>query len=382
MTQARAAVTDGHGHIELADVEVAEPGPGEVRLALAAAGLCHTDLELLNGGQRLILGHEGAGHVEQVGAGVEGLAPGDAVVLNWAMPCGHCAACRRGEPFLCYPSAAVSATPPPFTQRTRWRGAVLERAFALGTFSSLTVVPRSAVTRVPPGVPMAHACIAGCGVMTGVGSVLHVARVQAGDSVAVLGCGGVGLSAVQGARIAGATRIVAIDRQQARLYQALLMGATDAVLVGDSDSEGSEGEGRPAGAFDEVVSAVQSLTAGLGVDHAFECTGVAALAFKPLLLVRHGGQVLQLSGGQGEQGVPAQWFRWNKRYSVPLYGGCVPERDFPLLFEHVLEGRLQLASLAAPRYRLEQAAQALQDLRAGRIVKGVIELADGAVANR
>jgi S-(hydroxymethyl)glutathione dehydrogenase / alcohol dehydrogenase len=365
MTQARAAVTDGHGHIELADVDVDEPGPGEVRVALAAAGLCHTDLELLHGGQRLILGHEGAGHVEQVGAGVEGWVPGDAVVLNWAMPCGHCAACRRGEPFLCYPSAAVSATPP-FTQRTRWRGEVLDRAFALGTFSSLTVVPRSAVTRVPPGVPMAHACIAGCGVMTGVGSVLNVARVQAGDSVAVLGCGGVGLSAVQGARIAGAARIVAIDRQQARLDQALLMGATDAVLVDDSDG---------AGAFDAVVSAVQALTAGQGVDHALECTGAAALAFKPLLLVRHGGQMLQLSGGQGDQVVPAQWFRWNKRYSVPLYGGCVPERDFPRLFEHVLEGRLQLAPLAAPRYRLEQAAQALQDLRAGRIVKGVIELA-------
>jgi S-(hydroxymethyl)glutathione dehydrogenase / alcohol dehydrogenase len=366
MTQARAAVTDGHGHIEMADVEVEEPGPGEVRVALAAAGLCHTDLELLSGGRRVILGHEGAGHVEHVGAGVEGLVPGDAVVLNWAMPCGHCAACTRGEPFLCYPSAAADARPPPFTQRTRWRGAVLERAFALGTFSSLTVVPRSAVTRVPPGVPMAHACIAGCGVMTGVGSVLNVARVQAGDSVAVLGCGGVGLSAVQGARIAGAARIVAIDRQQARLGLALLMGATDAVLVADSGGES---------AFDVVVSAVQALTAGEGVDHAFECTGVAALAFKPLLLVRHGGQVLQLSGGQGEQVVHAQWFRWNKRYSVPLYGGCVPERDFPLLFEHVLEGRLQLAPLAAPRYRLAQAAQALQDLRAGRIVKGVIELA-------
>lgn len=215
---------------------------------------------------------------------------------------------------------------------------------------------------------MAHACIAGCGVMTVVGSVLNVARVQAGDSVVVLGCGGVGLSAVQSARIAGATRIVAIDRQQARLDQALLMGATEAVLVGDSEGGGES-------AFDAVVAAVQALTAGQGVDHAFECAGVAALAFKPLLLVRHGGQVLQLSGGQGEQVVPAQWFRWNKRYSVPLYGGCVPERDFPRLFEHVLEGRLQLAPLAAPRYRIEQAAQALQDLRAGRIVKGVIELA-------
>lgn len=363
MTQARAAVTDGHGHVDLADVEVDEPGPGEVRVALAAAGLCHTDLASLSGAQRIILGHEGAGYVEQLGAGVEGLLPGDAVVLNWAMPCGRCLACTRGEPFLCYPSAAADAKPPPFTQRTRWRGAVLERSFALGTFSTLTVVPRSAVTRVPPGVPMAHACIAGCGVMTGVGSVLNVARVQAGDSVAVLGCGGVGLSAVQGARIAGAARIVAIDRQQARLDQALLIGATDTVLV-------DEGEG----AFDAVVAAVQVLNAGEGVDHAFECTGVAALAFKPLLLVRHGGQVLQLTGGQGEQVVPAQWFHWNKRYSVPLYGGCIPARDFPLLFEHMLVGRLQLASLAGPRYRLEQAGQALQDLSAGRIVKGVVEL--------
>jgi S-(hydroxymethyl)glutathione dehydrogenase / alcohol dehydrogenase len=363
MTQARAAVTDGHGNVVLADVEVDEPGPGEVRVALAAAGLCHTDLDSLSGGQRLILGHEGAGHVECVGAGVGEFVPGDPVVLNWAMPCGQCAACTRSEPFLCCPSAAGNATPPPFMQRTRWRGAVLERSFALGTFSSLTVVPRSAVTRVPAGVPMAQACIAGCGVMTGVGSVLNVARVQAGDSVAILGCGGVGLSAVQGARIAGAACIVAIDKQQSRLDQALLLGATDAVRV-------AEGEG----AFDAVVEAVQMLTTAQGVDHAFECTGVAALAFKPLLLVRHGGQVLQLSGGQGGQLVPAQWFRWNKRYSVPLYGGCVPERDFALLFKHVLEGQLQLSQLAAPRYPLEQASLALQDLRAGRIVKGVIEL--------
>jgi S-(hydroxymethyl)glutathione dehydrogenase / alcohol dehydrogenase len=361
--QAQAAMTDGCGAVLLTEVEVDAPGPGEVRVALAAAGLCHTDIDSLGWGQRLVLGHEGAGHVDAVGEDVQGLATGDAVVLNWAMPCGHCAPCRRAEPFLCHASAGSESPPQPFTLRTRWRGEVLARSFGLGTFSTHTVLPRSAVTRVPAGVPMSCACIVGCGVMTGVGSVLNMAHVQPGDSVVVLGCGGVGLNVVQGARIAGAGRIVAIDARESRLADARALGATDVLLAPREDS-----------AFDDLVTGVRALTQGQGADHAFECTGVATLAFRPLLLVRHGGQVLQLSGHEGDQSVPMQWFRWNKRYSAPLYGSCVPERDFARLFRLYLEGTLHLDELATPRYRLSDTQAALEDLRAGRIAKGVIEL--------
>jgi S-(hydroxymethyl)glutathione dehydrogenase / alcohol dehydrogenase len=362
---ALAALADGHGAVVIDTIDIDPPGPGEVRVALRAAGVCHTDLDLLRDSREpLVLGHEGAGVIDAVGDGVSDIATGSAVVLNWAMPCGACAACTRSEPFLCEASAPADAPAPPFMQRSRWRGRTVGRAFALGCFATHTTVPRSAVTVLPGDVPWHAACIAGCGVMTGVGSVFNVAQVKPGERVVVLGCGGVGLAAVQGARAAGAARVVAIDTRAARLEEAQVLGATDTLLA-DGGEDG----------FGAVITAVRALTGGEGADHVFECTGVPALAFRPLLLVRHGGHVLQLSGAQGAQNVPTEWFRWNKRYTVPLYGACVPERDFPRLWALYRQGRLALDALSAQRYRLEDTAQALDDLRAGRIAKGVIEIA-------
>src|SRR5690606_21905631 len=194
--------------------------------------------------------------------------------------------------------------------------------FQLGTFSEYALVRAEAVTVLPDTLPPDPACILGCAVMTGVGSVLNIAQVAPGDSVAVLGCGGVGLNVVQGARLAGAGRIIAIDRVPARLERAHALGATHCVQAAPDDVEGAG-----------IVERVQALSGGRGVDHAFEATGVAALAFLPLRLVRDGGTALQVSGAHGEGRVALTGFFWNKRSLAPLYGGCVPSRDFPRLFD-------------------------------------------------
>lgn len=359
----RALVTDGQGGMSLVEVELDAPGAGEVLVRLTAAGVCHTDIDSLHWGTPLVLGHEGAGIVTGVGPAVDTVRPGDTVLLNWAMPCGRCAQCARGNASLCGPAISASTAPEPWTLRSHCHGAPIGRSFGLGTFATATVVPASAVTRIPASVPPTSACIVGCSVLTGVGSVLNVARVQPGDSVVVLGCGAVGLNVIQGARIAGAGRIVAIDARPERLSLARSFGATDVIEASSDEAD-----------WEALADSVRHCTGGEGADFAFEATGVAALAFIPLLLVRHGGQVLQLSGTASELAVPGTWFRWNKSYTAPLYGGCVPERDVALIFEHHGRGALELDRLVTRVYRLEKAEEAMADMCAGRVLKAVVDL--------
>jgi S-(hydroxymethyl)glutathione dehydrogenase/alcohol dehydrogenase len=364
----RAAIADGEGRFEFATVQVRAPGPGEVRVCVDAAGLCHTDLQSLHWPGPLVMGHEGAGRVESVGAGVDHLRPGDAVLLNWAIPCGRCIRCQSGEQHLCHRSHGIDAalgSPAPDPAGTTWQGRPLARAFHLGTFARYTLVRTEAVTALPDGPPAPQACILGCGVMTGVGAVVNSARVQAGDSVAVLGCGGVGLAVVQGARIAGAQRIIALDRREESVLRARRLGATDTVLVGEDDA-----------AWAQAVAAVKALTGGAGADHAFEATGVHALAFAPLRLVRNGGTAVQLSGAHGQHASNVTDFWWDKRYLVPLYGGCQPARDLPQLAAWARDGSLDLDAMISHRYRLDQLSQALDDLRAGRLGKAVLRVDD------
>jgi S-(hydroxymethyl)glutathione dehydrogenase/alcohol dehydrogenase len=238
----------------------------------------------------------------------------------------------------------------------------VDRSFNLGTLSSLALVRAAAAVPLPEGVPFASGCIVGCGVMTGVGSVLNVARVAAGDSVAVLGCGGVGLNVVQGARLAKAGRIIALDTRAGALEQARRFGATDTLECNPGDAE-----------FAGIAEAVRALTGGRGVDFAFEATSVPALAFAPLRLVRDGGTALQVSGINDAVRVPMPWFMWNKTYVTPLYGGAVPSRDFPRMFEHYRRGELHLDELVTRKYALDELATALDDMLSGRNAKGVIE---------
>ncbi len=363
-----AAIGDGGGGFVIEPVQLRAPGPGEVRVALHAAGLCHTDHASLRWPGPLVLGHEGAGVVESIGEGVAQshpqLQPGRPVLLNWAIPCGQCPPCQRCVGALCERTLGVDPTrgsSAPAAGHTLWRGQPVERSFKLGTFAEHTMVRAEALTVVPERLPLRHACILGCGVMTGVGAAINVAQVQPGDTVAVVGCGGVGLSVVQGARLAGAARIIAIDRRPAALQRALAFGATHTVEAA-ADDPGHE----------QLAAAARALTDGRGADHAFEATGVAALAFLPLKLCRHGGNAVQLSGAHGPVTVEMPQFWWDKRYQVPLYGGCLPERDFPRLFDWAARGELALADMVTHTYGLHQLGAALDDMLAGRSAKGVI----------
>lgn len=367
MRTARAAIADGVGGFTIDEITVGAPQRDEVLVRIHAAGICHTDHASLSWRRPLVMGHEGAGVVLEVGANVAHVVPGDAVVLNWCIPCGTCFQCRRGDTVLCETSrpAHVLEPSPGHAHRdgTRWRDAPVDRSFNLGTLCELALVRKEAVTAVPPDVPMAVAAIAGCGVMTGVGSVLNVAQVQPGETVAVLGCGGVGLNIVQGARLAGASRIIALDALAPALDRALSLGATDVIAVDRDDPEQHA-----------AVAAVRALTGGRGADYAFEATSVPAVAFVPLLLVRDGGMALQVSGINDPVTVPMPWFMWNKRYVTPLYGGCVPQRDFPRLFARYLAGDLRLDELVTRTYPLERLGDALDDMLSGRNAKGVIDM--------
>ncbi len=363
-----AAIGDGRGGFVIEPVTVRPPVAGEVRVRLSAAGICHTDYASLRWPGPLVLGHEGAGVIESVGEDVTArhpeLCPGQPVLLNWAIPCGRCPQCQRGRGSLCERTHGVDPSlgnSSPAPGHTLWRDQPVERAFKLGTFAEYTLVRAEALTVLPSTMAMRHACILGCGVMTGVGAAVNVAQVQPGDTVAVVGCGGVGLSAVQGARLAGAARIIAIDRRPAALQRAVALGATH-TLEPEADDAQAE----------QLASAVRALTDGRGADHAFEATGVAALAFLPLKLCRNGGNAVQLSGAHGPISVEMPQFWWDKRYLVPLYGGCLPERDFPRLFDWAARGELMLDTMVTHTYRLDALGQALDDMLAGRSAKGVI----------
>jgi S-(hydroxymethyl)glutathione dehydrogenase / alcohol dehydrogenase len=359
-----AAIADGHGGFIVDEVQVDAPGPGEVRIRIAAAGICHTDHASLSWPGPLVIGHEGAGHVDAVGSGVERVAVGEKVLLNWSIPCGLCPQCHRGNASLCDrthgTNPALYGTSSAHHGATRWHGEPVARAFHLGTFSRYTLVRASAVTSIPEGFPLEQACILGCAVMTGIGSVVNVASVTSGDTVAVVGCGGVGLNVIQGARLAGADRIIAIDRRQTSLARACEFGATDMLMLADD------------GDVAELIGRVKELTNGSGVDHSFEVTGNAELAFLPLRLIRNGGHAVQVSGAFKEVQIDMQHFLWNKCYTAPLYGGCVPHRDFPRLIDWAIKGEIELRALINRQYSLPQLSDAFDDMLAGRVAKGVV----------
>jgi Zn-dependent alcohol dehydrogenase len=336
-----------------------------VLVEIKAAGICHTDYASLNWKRPLVMGHEGAGIVLATGPSAQHFKPGTPVVLNWAIPCGACFQCRRGEAVLCEESKPAyvmeRSKAHAHAEGSTWKGKPVDRSFNIGTLSEFTLVRAAAVTPLPEGVPQTSACIVGCGVMTGFGSAVNVAKVAAGSSVAVLGCGGVGLNIIQGARLNGAGQIIAIDLREPSLHQARRFGATDLLLAEPDDRE-----------FERLAERVRKLTGGRGADYAFEATAVPALGFAPLRLVRNGGMALQVSGINDPVSVPMPWFMWNKTYLTPLYGGCVPARDFPRIFQHYQRGELKLDELVTRTYRLDRLGEALDDMLAGRNAKGVI----------
>lgn len=362
----KAAIADGQGHFSIEEIEVGSPQPDEVLVEIKAAGICHTDHASLNWKRPLVMGHEGAGVVLQTGTRVTHVKPGDRVLLNWAIPCDHCFQCQRGMAVLCEESKPAHIMEPSqghaHLEGTTWKGKPVDRSFNIGTLSGLTLVKGAAVTAIPHNVSFTSACIVGCGVMTGFGSAVNVAKIEKGCSVVVIGVGGVGLNVIQGARIAGAAKIIAVARKAGRLETARQFGATHVIQAqrDDKDLRLAAGE-------------VKKLTGGRGADYAFEATSVPELAFSPLRFVRNGGMGLQLSGINDPVTVDMQQFMWDKVYITPLYGQCVPGRDFPRIFDHYQKGELLLDEMVTKTYPLDRLGEALDDMLEGRNSKGVIE---------
>lgn len=348
--------------IETLDLEA--PHAGEVLVRVAAAGVCHSDWHLMTGATKhplpVVPGHEGSGVIEAVGAGVVSLKPGDQVALNWSPACGRCFYCLRGKSNLCttFVGPVWAGTMMDGTTRFSIRGQPVYHFSALACFSERVVVPQECCVPLPDEVPLAVAALIGCAVTTGVGAVLNTARVEAGSHVAVFGAGGVGLSIIMGAKLAGAGRIIAIDAHEAKGDIALSLGATDVLMNGP-----------------EVIGGIQALTEGRGADYVFEAIGIPAVQEQCLAAVRPGGTVV-LAGispmGSGTNLPGAIIARQEKTVKGSYYGSANAARDFPLYADLYLHGKLDLDRLISRTYGLEQINEAYADMLAGETARGVI----------
>ena len=364
--QTEAAIATGNGRFTIDFIEVHEPQNDEVLVDLKAAGICHTDYDSLSWGKPIVMGHEGAGVVRSVGPLVRKVKPGDSVILNWAIPCGSCFQCLEGNQHICEVNSPVVAGNNvsgghAALERTNYKGQPIERSFSLGTMSGATVVREAAVVKTNVAIPFSSAAIVGCGVMTGVGSVMNAARVKPGRSVVVVGTGGVGLNVIQGARIAGAGMIIAVDVNPVRLEMATHYGATHTLLADRTDT-----------GLRQSVIAVKQLTGGRGADYAFECTAIPELGAVPLAMIRNAGVACQVSGIEQTISIDMRLFEWDKIYINPLYGQCRPEIDIPILLNLYQKGDLILDDLVTRTYALHQLGEAFDDMLAGRNAKGVI----------
>ncbi|HEY9374164.1 zinc-binding dehydrogenase [Streptomyces sp.] len=349
----RAAVLPAVGApLEILAVDLPEPGPGQVRVRLAAAGVCHSDLSLSNGRLRVpvpaVLGHEGAGTVVSVGAGVTHVAPGDGVVLNWAPSCGSCHHCSIGEVWLC----ADALTGAGNVYAVAGDGTELHPGLNVAAFAEETVVAANCVLPVPDGVPLEDAALLGCAVLTGWGAVHHSARVRAGESVVVFGVGGVGLATLQAARIAGAGPIVAVDVSPEKEALATAAGATAYVVASETTAKD-----------------VRRLTGGRGADVAVECVGRAATIRTAWDSTRRGGRTTVVGIGGKDQQVTfnaLELFHWGRTLSGCVYGNSDPARDLPVLAEHIRAGRLDLSALITERITLDGIPGAFDNMLAGK----------------
>jgi Zn-dependent alcohol dehydrogenase len=358
----RAAVVEATGPeagVELRDdVTALGPGPGQVRVKIRATGVCHSDLSLLNGtiGSNLpaVVGHEGAGEIVAVGEQVTGLVPGQRVVISWTPACGNCAECRRGQPFLCLTFVISGYKTPGFRLGD---GREAYGMAGCGTWAEEVVLPWQAVIPVADDVPFEYAALLGCGIPTGVGAVVNTARVTPGSSVAVVGCGGVGLAAIQAARISGAAVILAVDPLASKHDLAQRLGATRAVTP------------------DQADQARKELTGGAGFDYAFEVVGSPAAIRSAWKLARRGGDVIVVGAGRRDDSVG--FSAWEllfdgKRLLSSLYGGCDLHRDVPRFAGLWRAGLLDIEALISARIGFDDLNQAITALRRGEQVRQIV----------
>ncbi|MEU7280585.1 Zn-dependent alcohol dehydrogenase [Streptomyces sp. NPDC045431] len=349
----RAAVLPAIGApLEITGIELPEPGPGQVRVRLAAAGVCHSDLSLSNGTMRVpvpaVLGHEGAGTVLAVGEGVTHVAPGDGVVLNWAPSCGSCHPCSLGEVWLCADALTGAGSVYAVTED----GTELHPGLNVAAFAEETVVAANCVLPVPDGVPLVDAALLGCAVLTGWGAVHHSARVRAGESVVVFGIGGVGLATLQAARIAGAGPLIAVDVSPEKEELARRAGATEYVVASET-----------------TAKEIRKLTGGHGADVAIECAGRATAIRTAWDSTRRGGRTTVVGIGGKDQQVTfnaLEIFHWGRTLSGCVYGNSNPVEDLPLLAGHIRAGRLDLGALVTERIGLDGIPAAFENMIAGK----------------
>lgn len=366
MISSRAAVADGTGRFSIQNLQVADPQGDEVLVQIKAAGVCHTDWDSQSWGKSIVMGHEGAGVVAKIGPSVTSVQVGDSVMLNWAIPCHTCFQCQEGNQHICEVNSPVTAGNKvagghATLASTTLNGQPIERSFSLGTMSEYTLVREAACVKITVEMPFASAAIVGCGVMTGYGSVVNAAKVKTGSSVVVLGTGGVGLNVIQGARIAGAAKIIGVDINPLRLEMAKEYGATDTVLAEKTDK-----------GLLHAAQIIKTMTAGRGADYAFECTAIPELGAAPLAMIRNAGVACQVSGIEQEISIDMNLFEWDKVYINPLYGKARPQIDFPILQQLYAKGDLILDKMVTKTYSLDQLSEAFEDMHAGRNAKGVI----------
>jgi S-(hydroxymethyl)glutathione dehydrogenase/alcohol dehydrogenase len=354
----KALVTRGAGQVlAVEDIELPAPGPDQVRVRVRAAGVCHSDLSMANGTLTapfpLVLGHEAAGVVTEVGADVAAVAPGDHVVLNWSPACRTCWFCTHGEPWLCETGGTPAAQ-----RGTTADGTPLHVTLGLGALAEEVVVPAHAVIRIPADVPLEESALLGCAVLTGVGAVRNTARVQAGDAVLVIGLGGVGLSVVTAARAAGADPVIAVDLTSAKQDLALSAGATHFL---ESD--------------DTLSRSVRKLTDGRGVDHAFECVGRSATIRAAWRGTRRGGQVVVVGMGAKDDMLSLSAldiFSSARTLRSSVYGSADPDVEVPQLAASVVDGSLDLSPLVTHRITLAEAPAAFDRMARGEGARSLV----------
>ncbi|WP_369250786.1 S-(hydroxymethyl)mycothiol dehydrogenase [Streptomyces sp. R41] len=356
--QVRAVVARGKGApVSLETIIVPDPGPGEALVKIEACGVCHTDLHYREGGISddfpFLLGHEAAGVVESVGEGVTDVAPGDFVILNWRAVCGQCRACLRGRPWYCFNTHNAKQ------KMTLTDGTELSPALGIGAFAEKTLVAAGQCTKVDRAASAAVAGLLGCGVMAGIGAAINTGNVGRGDSVAVIGCGGVGDAAIAGARLAGAAKIIAVDIDERKLETAKKIGATHTV---------NSKQGDP-------VAAVRELTGGFGADVVIEAVGRPE-TYKQAFYAR------DLAGTVVLVGVPTP----EMKLELPLldvfgrggalksswYGDCMPSRDFPMLIDLYLQGRLDLDAFVTETIALDEVEKAFERMHGGDVLRSVV----------
>ena len=345
--------------VEVATITIPDPGPGEVVVAIQACGVCHTDLTYRDGGINdefpFLLGHEAAGVVEEVGDSVDSVAVGDFVILNWRAVCGQCRACKRGRPQYCFDTFNAAQ------KMTLDDGTELTPALGIGAFAEKTLVHAGQCTKVDADADPAVVGLLGCGVMAGLGAAVNTGNVSRGDSVAVIGCGGVGDAAIMGARLAGAGTIIAIDRDAQKLEWARDLGATHTVNAAEVDT----------------VEAVRELTGGFGADVVIDAVG------RPETW-RQAFYARDLAGTVVLVGVPTpemklemplvDFFSRGGSLKSSWYGDCLPERDFPTLVDLYQQGRLPLERFVSERIKLDEVEDAFHTMHKGAVLRSVVVL--------